>query len=428
MFEAFLVAALLTATDPVGDAVGDGSLAPPSAAVYRNLAPFDLRQVTVTDDPQLTLEIEMGSLSDPFDLPLGFSLPVIEVYLSGREGGRNDLLPGSGMRLPPEQGWEVAVRLTGEQATAYLVNSGPGGVETAPAAVTVEGNQLLVSTPFPRPDRPRLYAITGLYDLFGATPWRPVDPRESPWAFSSESQRVPVVDVLARDDAGQVRAIETGILTSAGGRGSLPGTVWLVLMALGLIIALAGVVLRVLTRPRPAPLEDDGEACEGEVPGAVDPAPAAASAPDPGRASEEATETGAGAAPHEPPLRPFTWDSSALLTEADDEEELAEEFENEFGGRNAARSVSKYTSDAWQRPVPLPLRSSAAVESGASADDDEEPEVLREQTEEESAAAEEPTGADAAAHDDGDEAAGEAATEDSCEEDRDIDADDERSS
>lgn len=416
MFEAFFVAALLTATDPAGDAVGDGSLEPPSAAVYRNLAPFDLRQVSLTDDPQLTLEIEMGSLSDPFALPLGFSLPVIEVYLSGTEGGRNELLPGSGMRLPPEQGWEVAVRLTGEQATAYRVNPGPRGVETAPAGVTVEGNHLLVTTPFPRPDRPRLYAITGLYDLFGATPWRPVDPRESPWAFSSESQRLPVIDVLARNDAGQSHAIETGVLTSAGGRGSLPGSVWLALMALGLLVALSGVALRVLTRPRPGVL--DPGALSTEVPEAGDSAPAAARAPATERGSDATVDAAADidrAASQEPPAMPFTWDSSALLTEPDDEDEFAEDFENEFRTGTADQPSSKYTTDAWQRPVPLPLRPSASWESGTSADDDEEPEVVRDQSDDGPLAHTEEPDEAVAAPDEGSaaEASSDAATEES---------------
>ncbi|HEX7004687.1 MAG TPA: glucodextranase DOMON-like domain-containing protein [Trueperaceae bacterium] len=365
MFEAFVMAALITLSDPAGDAVGNGSLTPPSAEVYRNLAPFDLRQVTVTDDPQLTLRIEMGSLSDPFELPMGFSLPVIEVYVSGEEGGRNELLSGSGMRLPQGQGWEVAVRLTGAQATAYRTSSAPGGVESAPATVTTVGNELLVTTPYPRPDRPRVYAITGLYDLFGASPWRPLERQESPWAFSSETQRLPVVDVLARGETRQSQAIDAGILPPARNSSPIPGAFWLVLMAVGLLVSLAGVAMRVLSRPVAAdPGGDDG------------PHPRDPTSPDP--VSWEAVPKPEAASGSEPERRPFTWDSSALLTEPSDEE-LDAELENEFGHPQAQKvgSGGKETG-TWQRPVPLPFRRTGPGEPRRP-DGEADPEVVRDE-------------------------------------------------
>ena len=371
MFEAFLITALLSITDPSGDATGNGSLRPPSSEVYRNLAPFDLRSVTVTDDPQLTLRIEMGSLSDPFELPLGFSLPVIEAYVSSGEGGRNELLPGSGMRLPNGQGWEFAIRLTGEQATAYRVGSGTGGIETAPASVTAVGNELVVVTPFPRPDRSQLYALTGLYDLFGATPWRPVERQESPWAFSSESQSSPVIDVLAQDEERQIQAIAAGVLPPARSRRDLPGSLWLVLMALGLIVALAGVGVRILARRNARGTAADAGAAESET------------VPSP--AGPVSWQTGPGEAvaePDETARKAFTWDSSALLIEPS-QEELDEELEHEFGASANDRVGSGHfdTADAWQRPIPLPYRPSAA-ESGTLHDEGGvEPEVVRDDEE-----------------------------------------------
>ena len=365
MFEPLIVAALISLSDPVGDATGNGTLTPPSAEVYRNLAPFDLLGVTVTDDPQLTLRIEMASLSNPFDLPLGFSLPVIEVYLSGEEQGRNELLPGSGMQLPPGQGWEVAVRLTGEQATAYRTSSAPGGVETAPVSVTTNGNELLVRTPYPRPESPRVYAVTGLYDLFGATPWRPLERQESPWAFSSESQRLPVVDLLAQREGRQAEAIDAGVLPPAGGRSRLPGAIWLVLMAVGLLVALAGVAMRIVGRRPPVAAADAG----GDPP--VD---------EPVSWESEPT-----VAPVEAPesRRPFTWDSSALLTEPGEEEDFDEELESEFGEPLAdAGSYGREASgDAWQRPVPLPFRRSRGNDTTAP-DSDSEPEMVRDEADE----------------------------------------------
>jgi hypothetical protein len=389
VFEALLVAAAISLTDPAGDVVGAGSLRPPSAAVYRNLAPFDLRQVTVADGEQLTVEIEMGSLANPFELPLGFSLPVIELYIEGREGGETELLGGSGMSLPDGRTWEVALRLTGEAAAAY--RAGASGLESAVPEVSVEGNVLTVSTAFPRPERPRVYAMVGLYDLFGSSPWRPVDEAESPWAFSSPSQRLPVVDVLARDSGVQAQAIEQRTMPASGGRRLAKGAVWLVLMALGLLVALLGIAMRAFARrfgpsgdmERGQLADEHGGKTDGEragVSGGPSGGEELADEPPP-----RAAPTGAGMDPAESPLspdqgawgdrpeeggfdsdgeEPFTWDSSALLTEPHDEEP-SEPF---------PRVEPVDRTAVWARPVPLPIKDETAAEE---VDDENHLEVVR---------------------------------------------------
>ena len=113
-----LAAALLHLQDPAGDAVGDGTLAPPTAPVYANASDFDLQSVTVTDDAKLTVRVTLGSLSDPGHLPNGFSNAVVEVYLDTGTGGAHALLPGSGLTMPTKRGWNVALRATGDQVYA----------------------------------------------------------------------------------------------------------------------------------------------------------------------------------------------------------------------------------------------------------------------------------------------------------------------
>jgi hypothetical protein len=395
VFEALLFAAAISLPDPAGDVVGAGSLQPPTAAVYRNLAPFDLRRVTIADGEQLTVEIEMGSLANPFELPLGFSLPVIELYIEGREGGETELLRGAGMNLPAGRTWEVALRLTGESAAAY--RAGESGVENAVPEVAVEGNVLTVSTSFPRPRRPRVFAMVGLYDLFGSTPWRQVDQADSPWAFSSRTQRVPVVDLLARNSGVQSRAIEERTLPPSGERRFARGAVWLLLMALGLLVALLGIAMRAFGhRFGPAP------GAEGERGDGADELPGDEAAGPEGRRPDDAALR----APAVPSLVPpagdfvpdedawggrgadvaaasdgeegFTWDSSALLTEPHDEEPSEAFF--------PAEPVDR--APAWIRPVPLPLEDETApaanspangAANGAEADDENHPEVVRDE-------------------------------------------------
>jgi hypothetical protein len=64
-----LALAALHLQDPIGDAVGDGSLAPPTAPVYADLADFDLERVTLEEGDVLRVRVAMGGLGNPADLP-----------------------------------------------------------------------------------------------------------------------------------------------------------------------------------------------------------------------------------------------------------------------------------------------------------------------------------------------------------------------
>ena len=61
---ALLALLSLTITDATGDAIGDGTLDPPTAPVYANLAVFDLQAVDlqVAEDGSAVLSVTMGAL------------------------------------------------------------------------------------------------------------------------------------------------------------------------------------------------------------------------------------------------------------------------------------------------------------------------------------------------------------------------------
>ena len=73
MLEAFALLALLSVTDPPGDA--GVNLSAPTAAVFRQRGAFDVRTVTVADLPTLTLSVTVESLSR------GFPEALLEFYL-----------------------------------------------------------------------------------------------------------------------------------------------------------------------------------------------------------------------------------------------------------------------------------------------------------------------------------------------------------
>ena len=239
-----LLASLLAVSDPVGDTSGNGSLAPPSSVLLADAAEFDLHEVAVLDENNLVVTITMGSLSNPGSLVNGFSNPIIEVYVDSAEGGATTLLPGSGLALPAGMGWEAVLKITGDEASGF--RSDESGETQAnvrfPVGVTISGRTLTVATPFARPEKVTLFVMVGVYDPFSETGWRSVTETPSPWGFSSDTQLVPVVDLLATTVKAQRAAIDSGVLPSI----SAPrrGTPWLLLMGLGMAVALVGLAMR----------------------------------------------------------------------------------------------------------------------------------------------------------------------------------------
>ena len=261
-----LAVAALHLQDPAGDAVGDGTLTPPTAPVYADTAAFDLQSVTLTDAPDLTVRVGLGALPNAGNLPNGFSNPIVEVYLDTAPGGEQKLLPGSGMVMAPKHGWEIAIRATGDAAYAVKAqdHGAPSSWPRLPVKVDVSGSTLTLHTSIPRPKRADLYAITGVYDPFTQDGWRPVASAPSPWAFSSPTQHPAVVDLLASSQAAQRREIDSAQLTPY--RSRTHGIGWLLLMFLGVLLAGFGAVVRRRVRAparRGADAPPDGGPAEG---------------------------------------------------------------------------------------------------------------------------------------------------------------------
>src|SRR5699024_624490 len=122
--------------------------------------------------------------------------------------------------------------------------------------------------------------LTGLYSPFHADGWRPLSDSPGPWAFSGEGQLVPVVDVLGLEEDDQRAALQSGILpVPAFSTVTDPDTVWFVLMAAGVGLAGAGLIMRAFSASaRPAAEAQAAAGTEDEA--ADDTEGAAATAPD----------------------------------------------------------------------------------------------------------------------------------------------------
>lgn len=237
MLDALVLTALLSVTDPPGDALGLG-LTAPTATLLRQRDAFDILSLEVFDRPSLTLQVTLGRVGGAF--PQG----LFELYLSdAEETGARDVLAGSGLHLPPGTSWRYAVRIIGETVEVF---SGQGGTprditEASGAQLSVSGTTLTLTTGLPLPRRFSIYAMSGSYDPFSPDGWRTLRETPSPWGFSGTAL-TPVLDIVAESAAVQERALKQAVLPEIRASFAQPG--WLIVAGVGVVIALAGVTAR----------------------------------------------------------------------------------------------------------------------------------------------------------------------------------------
>lgn len=143
-----LLAALLTFTDPMGDAHGDGSYVLPTRPGVSADA-LDLREFQVEPGQHgLAFRVSFGAAQNPWQLPSGFSAGVTDIFVKGGLGGRNDL-PDLNLRV--NEGWQYHLRVSGAAATLDQVDADGKTLTAMPAPqVTLEGTSLLIQTTIPK--------------------------------------------------------------------------------------------------------------------------------------------------------------------------------------------------------------------------------------------------------------------------------------
>ncbi|MBI3961126.1 MAG: hypothetical protein HY335_00100 [Deinococcus sp.] len=241
--------ASLLLEDPSGDDYGAGAFRYPLEASFQ-AGVLDLRGLELEETAAGTqFTVWLSRLANPWEAPLGFSHPLIQLYLDLAAGGRTDLLlPATRLfsRLAPAtdaerscpgqevvglevgaggqvscvleaplalaSGWEVAVVLSGFEA--YSV--GPAGSQPQPVSVTVVddvgrdlGRGVRFSLPLgpPAPDW-GYYVLVSPLDLFGPG-------RLRPWAVTAGayvSAGGNVADVLDSSEHQQVAMLQAGQL------------------------------------------------------------------------------------------------------------------------------------------------------------------------------------------------------------------------
>jgi hypothetical protein len=240
------LAAAQVADEPAEVGAPPGLLAPTSP-LYAEFAWYDLVAVrwVEPDASRVWLEVELAATDPAGDGPLGLRQPIVEVYVDDGGGGAATLLPGSGLRMPDGDGWRHAVRITGDGVWWWeAAIDGRGLLPPRPLPAVLDGRVVRIAWPREPPGDARVYAISGVYDPFSPDGWRPLARSASPWAFASEDDGPPVIDVLPGGTEAWERVRDGRALVrdaAASGRGRAAGWYWWALMALGLGLASGGL-------------------------------------------------------------------------------------------------------------------------------------------------------------------------------------------
>ncbi len=244
MLSILLLTTFFSLSDPLDD-INKNDLQAPNSRVFRNLDAFDLLELDLPAEPTFNFKLKLKRLSNPWSLEFGFSLPIIEVYVKLPDKPiHTELLPGSDMDLPKGEGWSYAFKLTGDGLIAYAPHQGEvvNVTNEIQAVLTTENNILIVTTNLPSSNNITIYTLVGSYDPFSSHGWREVGEEPSPWAFSSKTQKFPVLDILASSDALQKQALQVGILPRLQIENST--NPWTYLIIAGLFLVVLGIVAR----------------------------------------------------------------------------------------------------------------------------------------------------------------------------------------
>jgi hypothetical protein len=138
--------------DSTGDDYGLGSYVYPNNPLIEkgscDINTFSMRLKT----DYIEYSVKLEKLSNPFNAPLGFSIPQIDIYidLNNRVGfGNTSLLPGRNAFTKIENAWEYAISINGWGSALFQVGLDDKIVEVTKLSVSVDriNNRVIVNVP-----------------------------------------------------------------------------------------------------------------------------------------------------------------------------------------------------------------------------------------------------------------------------------------
>lgn len=178
---------IATFTDPAGDDHGLGTLVYPTAGVFTEEGLFDLLTYTIFDQGESwLLAFEFAALPNPWGGPLGFSHPIINLYLDTKPGGLTEAHPdGAAMqiRLHPDHPWDFFAKVAGWPEYGRHLFTADGELHLID--VSADPAKRLVLVRIPKAVVPEIrgahYVMVASQDGFGPNHIRPVARTAGEW-------------------------------------------------------------------------------------------------------------------------------------------------------------------------------------------------------------------------------------------------------
>jgi glycosidase/fibronectin type 3 domain-containing protein len=204
-------------SDPRGDDHGPGTFVYPTSRVFDVDGIFDLLSYTILDQgANWLLAFEFAALPNPWGGPLGFSHPIVNLYLDVQPGGLTEAHPdGDAMqvRFHPDHPWDFFLKVAGWPDYGRHLFTADG--ETHLVDVSADPARRLVLVRIPKDVVPEIrgahYLMIGSQDGFGPDHIRPVARTAGEWVGGGSP--APTVAPLVYDYLAPDGYTQEGILS-----------------------------------------------------------------------------------------------------------------------------------------------------------------------------------------------------------------------
>ncbi len=235
---------LFSVTDLPGDAYGDGTYRLPTGI---NPANLDLRTFTAeNNNGALELRLTMARLENPRGAPLGFSIPVFDLFIGPTRSSSirtqtqalKTSFDGLGFQTSPGTGWQYHIRVTGWSAQG----SDSSGKSFASNA-HVEGTEVVILTALPT-DEYAYWGFVSLYDPLTADGLAHPETAPSEKLTAAVRGSPPPLDLLS--DASQKVLYQTREVKALANSSEDRSVSLLYIGILGLSLALVATIFRLM--------------------------------------------------------------------------------------------------------------------------------------------------------------------------------------
>jgi len=181
---------LFSVDDPEADDHGPGTYTYPTDESFPPGVLDLLRFEVLTTEGEVIFRLKFRELTNPWRAPLGFSHPLINIYLSthgGEKSSTGTCLRGANVCFDSENPWDFLLKAAGWPGYGRVIYSAEGEVigecevssNLEEKTVTISAARALIGDPEGSPWG--YYVLIGSQDGFGPDNYRPIDETAGPW-------------------------------------------------------------------------------------------------------------------------------------------------------------------------------------------------------------------------------------------------------